>query len=42
MNRLISFGDEIHIVFIAHSNCGMVNLVSKKKQFIENLSENGG
>jgi carbonic anhydrase len=38
----ISVGDVKHIALIAHSNCGMVNLVSKKTQFIEKLSENGG
>lgn len=38
----ISVGDVKHIALIGHSNCGMVNLVSKKDQFIEKLSENGG
>jgi carbonic anhydrase len=38
----ISVGDVKHIALIAHSNCGMVNLVSKKTQFIKKLSENGG
>lgn len=38
----VSVGDVKHIVLIAHSNCGMVNLMSKKNQFIEKLSENGG
>ena len=38
----ISVGDVKHIALIAHSNCSMVNLVSKKTQFIEKLSENGG
>lgn len=38
----ISVGEVKHIALIAHSNCGMVNLMSKKKQFIEKLSENGG
>lgn len=38
----VSVGDVKHIALIAHSNCGMVNLVSKKNQFIEKLSENGG
>ena len=38
----VSVGDVKHIALIAHSNCGMVNLVSKKNQFIEKLSENAG
>jgi len=38
----ISVGGVKHIALIAHSNCGMVNLNSKKTQFIEKLSENGG
>lgn len=38
----ISVGGVKHIALIAHSNCGMVNLASKKNQFIEKLSENGG
>jgi carbonic anhydrase len=38
----ISVGDVKHIAIIGHSNCGMVNLVSKKNQFIEKLSQNGG
>lgn len=38
----ISVGGVKHIALIGHSNCGMVNLVSKKKLFIEKLSENAG
>ena len=38
----ISVGGVKHIALIGHSNCGMVNLISKKNQFIEKLSENGG
>ena len=38
----ISVGEVKHIALIAHSNCGMVNLMSKKILFIEKLSENGG
>lgn len=38
----IAVGGVKHIALIAHSNCGMVNLISKKNQFIEKLSENGG
>ena len=38
----VAVGGVKHIVLIAHSNCGMVNLISKKNQFIVKLSENGG
>lgn len=38
----ISCGGVKHIALIAHSNCGMVNLASKKNNFIEKLSENAG
>lgn len=38
----VSVGGVKHIALIAHSNCGMVNLASKKNIFIEKLSENGG
>jgi carbonic anhydrase len=38
----ISVGGIKHIALIGHSNCGMVNLVSKKNLFIEKLSENAG
>lgn len=38
----IAVGGVKHIALIAHSNCGMVNLVSKKNIFIENLSVNAG
>jgi carbonic anhydrase len=38
----VSVGEVKHIALIAHSNCGMVNLMSKKNLFIEKLSENGG
>jgi len=38
----VSVGEVKHIALIAHSNCSMVNLMSKKNQFIERLSENGG
>jgi len=38
----IAVGGVKHIALIAHSNCGMVNLMSKKNQFITKLSENGG
>lgn len=38
----IAVGGVKYIVLLAHSNCGMVNLASKKNQFITKLSENGG
>jgi len=38
----IAVGGVKHIALIGHSNCGMVNLMSKKNLFIEKLSENGG
>jgi carbonic anhydrase len=41
-NFAISVGGVKHIALIGHSNCGMVNLVSKKQLFIEKLAENGG
>ncbi|MCZ7609486.1 MAG: carbonic anhydrase [Ignavibacterium sp.] len=38
----ISVGGVKHIALIGHSNCSMVNLVSKKDQFVAKLAENGG
>jgi len=38
----ISVGGVKHIALIAHNHCGMVNLNSNKKLFIEGLVENGG
>lgn len=38
----ISVGGIKHIALIGHNNCGMVNLVSKKEQFIDGLVNNGG
>jgi carbonic anhydrase len=38
----ISIGGVRHIALIGHNNCGMVNLVSKKEQFIRGLVENAG
>lgn len=38
----ISVGGVKHIALIGHSNCSMVNLVSKKDQFVAKLTENGG
>src|SRR3954468_8859564 len=38
----ISIGGVRHIALIGHSHCGMVNLVSRKKEFIEGLVEHAG
>lgn len=33
----IAIGGVRHIALIAHNNCGMVNLISKREQFVEGL-----
>lgn len=38
----IAVGDVHHIALISHNNCGMVNLVARKEQFIAGLVENAG
>lgn len=38
----ISVGNVKHIALIGHNNCGMVNLVSRKDQFVEGLITNAG
>jgi carbonic anhydrase len=38
----IAIGGIRHIALIAHNNCGMVNLLSKREKFIQNLVENAG
>ncbi|MBN1597288.1 MAG: carbonic anhydrase [Bacteroidales bacterium] len=38
----ISVGQVHHIALIGHNQCGMVNLVSRKEQFIEGLVNNAG
>ncbi len=38
----ISVGQIHHIALIGHNNCGMVNLISRKKEFIDGLVENAG
>ena len=38
----ISVGNVQHIALIGHNNCGMVNLVSRKDQFINGLVEKAG
>ena len=38
----IAVGNVEHIALIGHNNCGMVNLVSKKEQFINGLVDKAG
>ena len=38
----ISVGGVQHIALIGHNNCGMVNLISRKDQFINGLVEKAG
>ncbi len=38
----ISVGGVKHIAIIGHTNCGMVNLVARKEQFIEGLVDAAG
>lgn len=38
----IAVGGISHIALIGHNNCGMVNLFSKKQQFINGLTDNAG
>jgi len=38
----IAVGDIHHIAIIGHDNCGMVNLIARKEQFIEGLIEKAG
>ena len=38
----VAVGRVRHIALIAHTNCGMVNIASRKKQFIEGLIRNAG
>ena len=38
----IAVGNVSHIALIGHNNCGMVNLVSRKDQFINGLVEKAG
>ena len=38
----ISIGQVGHIALIGHNNCGMVNLVSKKNDFIDGLTKTAG
>jgi carbonic anhydrase len=38
----LAVGDVQHIAVIGHDNCGMVNLISRKYQFIEGLTDKAG
>jgi carbonic anhydrase len=38
----IAVGKVKHIALIGHNNCGMVNLVARKNEFIEGMVENAG
>ncbi len=38
----VSVGEVKYIVLIAHNNCGMVNLFSRKNEFIEGLVKTAG
>jgi carbonic anhydrase len=38
----IGVGQVRHIALIGHNNCGMVNLISKQKEFIEGLVSSAG
>lgn len=38
----IAVGQVKHIALVGHNNCGMVNLISRKGEFIEGLVNNAG
>lgn len=38
----VSIGNVRHMALIGHSQCGMVNLVSKRKAFVKGLIKNAG
>jgi len=38
----IAVGDVRHMALIGHNNCGMVNLISRKKLFVDGLVEKAG
>ena len=38
----IAVGGVQHIALIGHTNCGMVNLHARKREFVEGLMERGG
>lgn len=42
LSFVIGFGDIKYVALIGHTNCGMVNLLSKKDKIIQGLVENAG
>ncbi len=38
----VAIGGVTHVVLIGHTNCGMVNLMSRREQFIQGLVEKAG
>lgn len=42
LSFVIGFGDIKHVALIGHTNCGMVNLTSKKEKVVEGLINNAG
>ncbi len=38
----ISVGQVQHVVLIGHNNCGMVNIISRKDEFVKGLVERAG
>lgn len=38
----IAIGNIRHVALIAHDNCGMVNLISKRDRFVDGLCKNAG
>lgn len=42
LSYAIAIGGIKAIVLLAHNNCGMVNLISRKDLFVQGLVENGG
>ncbi len=38
----VAIGNIKHIALITHDNCGMVNLISKREQFVDGLCKNAG
>ena len=42
LSFVIGFADIKYVALIAHTNCGMVNLTSKKEKFVGGLIKNAG
>ena len=42
LSFVIGFGDIKHVALIGHSNCGMINLMSKKDKIVQGLVQNAG